>query len=132
MAFTDPRMLHITPSKTPLEGLIQEKTYSQTKCKDIIERNVNIINDTKQQIGASSKILLTVSYLKSYTLRWYVVQPTTPNPTIPSEWRDDEYQVDFKIFEKIDKLDFFKKISDMICKKVEQSIKIERNILSTL
>lgn len=128
MSFIEPRMLQITPSESPLAGLVQVQTNLQTKYKDIWERNVKMKKDTRQHIGASCKRLLTITNHKSNTLRCYVVQPTVPNPTSLSDWRDDEYQVDFNKFEKLDKVDFFKQTSYMICNEEVQSIKTKRKL----
>ena len=50
----------------------------------------------------------------------------------PSDYRVDEYEVDFKKFEKTYKVDFSKETSGMIWNDVMQTIKVERNMRVSL
>ena len=56
------------------------------------------------------------------------MNPIVPNPTNLEEWRDDEYDMYFNEFEPLDKVDFYKKTSDMMCKDIVKSMKIEKDL----
>ena len=73
-----------------------------------------------------------VAHHKIDTLIWYVVQSTITNSTILSNYRDNEYQVYFKKFVKLDKVYLSNKTTDMTCNEVVQSIKTKRNLETVL
>ena len=57
-----------------------------------------------------------------------IVNPTVPNPTSLAEWRADEYEMHFNEFEPLDKVGFYKQTSDMMCKDIVKSMKIEKDL----
>ena len=54
--------------------------------------------ETRQEVGVAGKILIVVDENQNDVLIWYVVQHTVPNTTILSDFRVDEYHVNFKNF----------------------------------
>ena len=64
----------------------------------------------KQEVGVARKKLITTYDKKNHVLRYSIVQPIIPNPRSMSYCRSHEYQVNFKIFHKINKVDFFKRL----------------------
>ena len=54
------------------------------------------------------------------------MKPNVPNPTSLAKWRGYEYEMYFKEFEPLDKVDIYKQTSDMMCKDIVKSMKIEK------
>ena len=61
---------------------------------------------------------MIVAYLKEDTLKLFVVEPRVPNPSKINERKEVENTIDSHESEKLDKVDFYKKTSGMICSEV--------------
>ena len=60
------------------------------------------------------------------------MKPNVPNPTSLAEWRGYEYEMYFNEFEPLDKVDIYKQTSDMMCKDIVKSMKIEKALNRTI
>ena len=56
------------------------------------------------------------------------MKPNVPNPTSLAECRGYEYEMYFKEFEPLDKVDIYKQTSDMMCKYIVKYFKTEKRI----
>ena len=56
------------------------------------------------------------------------MKPNVPNPTSLAECRGYEYEMYFNEFEPLDKVDVYKQKSDMMCKDIVKSMKIEKDL----
>ena len=55
---------------------------------------------------------------REYTLKMVFMDPKVPMPTSFDDQRANEYNVNFKEFSKLDKVDFYNKDHDMLLKEV--------------
>ena len=66
------------------------------------------------------------------TFRYYVVDPMVPGPTNLNYYKATKHVLDWSLFSELDKVDFFKHSSDMICAELVKSTKTEKRIIESL
>ena len=93
--------------------------------KEIRKGNVQRVNEDRLHKIPTNKILLTVTDNNSETFKYSVFDPMVPNTISLKDCRAIEHILDWYLFRKLDKVDFFQKWNDMICADVVKSTKIE-------
>ena len=76
---------------------------------------MKVINDARKKILSSKKRLLIVVNHQGDIFIFFSKVTKVKNPTNISDWKVVEHIMVFKEFGKLDKLDFYKHNSDMMC-----------------
>ena len=71
----------------------------------------------------AQKRLLIVANSVENTFRYLVIEPMVTRPTSLNNYSAEEHAIDWPLFGKIDKVYFFKHVSDIICAEVVKSTK---------
>ena len=105
MEFLIPHHIHASPY-VPLGP---SKFNLQIKYMSIRKGAIYFVKDIRNQVDPIENRFLIVENHKNYTLRISIIDPKVAMKTRFVDWRDIEYEVDFKQFGKLYKLDFFSK-----------------------
>ena len=90
------------------------------------------INNAKLQILVLEKRLITVAGHVDNAFKYSMVEHKVAKPASLSDWKVEEHIMYFNEFGRLDKVDFNKYASDMICAKVDNSTKIETKLIQVL
>ena len=98
MEFLIPHHIHLSPSVPlgPSKFNLQKGA-------------IYFVKYIRNQVDPIENRFLIMENHKNYTLIISIIDPKVPMKIRFVDWRDIEYEVDFKQFGKLDKLDFFSK-----------------------
>ena len=105
MEFLIPQHLH----KSTSVPTTLVKSNLPIKYMSIRVRAKYFVKYLRKQVEHVEKKFLIVAYHKNDTLRISILEPKVPMPTIFANWRDNQYEVDFKQFGKLDRSYLFRK-----------------------